>query len=59
MNKNLNRIVFLLFLTLVLVSCKSSKPVLREEKAKTITIKETVHDTVFKFRKTAVLSEHY
>ena len=51
MNKNLNRIVFLFFLVLVLVSCKSPKPVLSEEKTKTITITETVHDTVFKIEK--------
>ncbi|WP_294966283.1 hypothetical protein [uncultured Flavobacterium sp.] len=48
---NLKRLVFLFFLGLVLVSCKSPKPVLSEEKAKTITIKETVHDTVFKIQK--------
>jgi len=51
MNKNLNRIVFLFFSVLVLVSCKSPKPVLSEEKTKTITITETVHDTVFKIEK--------
>lgn len=51
MNKNLNRIVFLFFSALVLVSCKSPKPVLSEEKTKTITIRETVHDTVFKIEK--------
>lgn len=51
MNKNLNRIVFLFFSVLVLVSCSSPKPVLSEEKAKTITITETVHDTVFKIEK--------
>ncbi|MGE8342724.1 MAG: hypothetical protein ACN6OI_16970 [Flavobacterium sp.] len=39
------------FSVLVLVSCKSPKPVLSEEKTKTITIKETVHDTVFKIQK--------
>lgn len=51
MNKNLNRIVFLFFSVLVLVSCKSPKPVLSEEKTKIITITETVHDTVFKIEK--------
>lgn len=51
MNKNLNRIVFLFFSVLVLVSCSSPKPVLSEEKTKTITITETVHDTVFKIEK--------
>ncbi len=51
MNKNLNRIVFLFFSALVLVSCSSPKPVLSEEKAKTITITETLHDTVFKIEK--------
>jgi len=48
---NLKRLVFLFFSALVLVSCKSPKPVLSEEKNKTITIKETVHDTVFKIQK--------
>jgi len=51
MMNNLKRLVFLFFLALVLVSCKSPKPVLSEEKTKTITIKETVHDTVFKIQK--------
>jgi hypothetical protein len=51
MNKNLNRIVFLFFSVLVLVSCSSPKPVLSQEKAKTITITETVHDTIFKIEK--------
>ncbi|PJJ08652.1 hypothetical protein CLU83_1938 [Flavobacterium sp. 1] len=51
MNKNLNRIVFLFFSVLVLVSCSSPKPVLSEEKAKTITITETLHDTIFKIEK--------
>jgi hypothetical protein len=51
MTKNLNRIIFLFFSVLVLVSCSSPKPVLSEENVKTITIKETVHDTVFKIEK--------
>lgn len=51
MMNNFKSLVFLFFLALVLVSCKSPKPVLSEEKAKTITIKETVHDTVFKIQK--------
>ncbi|AWK04739.1 hypothetical protein HYN56_11090 [Flavobacterium crocinum] len=51
MMNNLKRLVFLFFLALVLVSCKSPKPVLSEDKEKTITIKETVHDTVFKIQK--------
>lgn len=51
MMNNLKRLVFLFFSVLVLVSCKSPKPVLSEEKNKTITIKETVHDTVFKIQK--------
>ncbi len=48
---NLKRLVFLFFSALVLVSCKSPKPVLSQEKTKTITIKETVHDTFFKIQK--------
>lgn len=51
MNPNLYRIVFLLFSALILVSCRSPKPVLSEEKIKTITIKETLHDTIFKIEK--------
>lgn len=51
MTKNLNRIVFLFFSVLVLVSCRSPKPVLSEEKVKTITLKEILHDTVFKIEK--------
>ncbi|WP_316632371.1 hypothetical protein [uncultured Flavobacterium sp.] len=51
MTRNLKRIVFLFFLVLVLVSCSSPKPVLSEDKTKTITIKETLHDTVFKIEK--------
>ncbi|MCV9931739.1 hypothetical protein OIU80_05540 [Flavobacterium sp. LS1R47] len=51
MSKNLSRIVFLFFSVLVLVSCSSPKPVLSEDKTKTITIKETLHDTVFKIEK--------
>ncbi|MHC0445862.1 hypothetical protein ACWA1F_10645 [Flavobacterium sp. 3-218] len=51
MINNLKRLVFLFFSVLVLVSCKSPKPVLSEEKTKTITIKEMVHDTVFKIQK--------
>jgi hypothetical protein len=51
MTKNLNRIVFLFFLVLVLVSCSSPKPVLSEENTKTITVKETLHDTIFKIEK--------
>jgi Fe2+ transport system protein B len=51
MTQKLNRTVFLFFSILVLVSCKSPKPVLSEEKTKIITLKETVHDTVFKIQK--------
>ncbi|MEN2416389.1 hypothetical protein [Flavobacterium mesophilum] len=49
--KKIKHMFFLFFSVLVLVSCKSPKPVLSEEKTKTITIKETVHDTVFKIAK--------
>jgi hypothetical protein len=51
MNKNIERIVFLFFLVLVLVSCSSPKPVLSENKTHTVTIKETLHDTVFTIEK--------
>jgi len=48
MKNNLKQIVYLSFLVLILFSCSSPKPVLSEEKTKKITIKETVHDTIFK-----------
>ncbi|MCD0470479.1 hypothetical protein [Flavobacterium sp. JAS] len=51
MNKYLERIVFLFFLVLVLVSCSSPKPVLSENKMHTVTLKEIVHDTVFRTEK--------
>ncbi|WP_428232491.1 hypothetical protein [Flavobacterium sp.] len=51
MTQNVNRSIFLLFSALILVSCRSPKPVLSEEKVKTTTIKETLHDTIFKIEK--------
>ncbi|WP_316632377.1 hypothetical protein [uncultured Flavobacterium sp.] len=57
MNKNIERIVFLFFLVLVLVSCSGPKPVLSENKIHTVTIKEIVHDTVFKIQKDSSLYE--
>lgn len=51
MKINLKQILFLFFPTLILVSCSSPKPILSEEKTNTITIKETLHDTVFKIEK--------
>ncbi len=49
--KNLKHIVLLLFSLVVLVSCGSSKPTTSENKTQTITVKETVHDTIFKIEK--------
>jgi hypothetical protein len=51
MTKILNRIVFLFFLVLELVSCSSPKPVLSGDKTKTINIREILHDTVSKIEK--------
>ncbi|WP_395049405.1 hypothetical protein [Flavobacterium sp.] len=47
--KNLKHIVLLFFSLVVLASCGSSKPATTENK--TITFKETVHDTVFTIEK--------
>lgn len=49
--KNLKHIVLLFFSLVVLASCGSSKPSTFENKTQTITIKETVHDTLFKVEK--------
>ncbi len=49
--KSLKHIVLLFLSLVVLASCKSSKPATFENKTQTITIKETVHDTVFKIEK--------
>ncbi|MBF2708777.1 hypothetical protein [Flavobacterium soyangense] len=49
--KNLKHIVLLFFSLVVLVSCGSSKPATTENKTQTITVKETVHDTIFKIEK--------
>lgn len=43
--------LFLLISVLAITSCKSTKPIISENKTQTITIKETVHDTVFKIEK--------
>ncbi|WP_166922449.1 hypothetical protein [Flavobacterium poyangense] len=43
------KLPWLLFiLVLILISCRSPKPVQNENKIQTITITETLHDTVFK-----------
>lgn len=49
--KNLKHIVLLLFSLVVLASCESLKPATTENKTQTITVKETVHDTIFKIEK--------
>jgi hypothetical protein len=50
MKKNLKQIGMLLLIVL-LVSCSSSKPVVNESTTKTVTVTETLHDTVFKIEK--------
>lgn len=47
--KNLKHIVLLFFSLVVLASCGSSRPATTENK--TVTFRETVHDTVFKIEK--------
>ena len=51
MTKKLKKPGLLFLALLLLVSCNSSKPALTESKTQTITIKETVHDTVFRIEK--------
>lgn len=51
MKSSLKNIVLLFFSIVVLASCGSSKPTTFENKTQTITVKETVHDTVFKIEK--------
>lgn len=49
--KSLKHIVLFLFSLVVLASCGSSKPATTEKQTTTITLKETVHDTVFRIEK--------
>lgn len=50
--KNILKGCFVFVLTILLVSCKSSKPVVVKNETSTIkTITETVHDTIFKIEK--------
>lgn len=51
MNKKSQCLVFSLFIILLMISCRSPKPVQNENKTQTITITETLHDTVFKIAK--------
>ncbi|MDQ1164581.1 hypothetical protein [Flavobacterium sp. SORGH_AS_0622] len=51
MNKKPQCLVFSLFIILLMISCRSPKPVQNENKIQTITITETFHDTVFKIAK--------
>ncbi len=46
--KNLKFIVCSFLLFFAVVSCKSTKPTVKEKEVKTTTITETLHDTVFK-----------
>ncbi|SFD93905.1 hypothetical protein [Flavobacterium phragmitis] len=51
MTKQLKYPVISLFILLIVISCRSPKPVQNENKIQTITITETLHDTVFKIAK--------
>lgn len=51
MTKQLKYFVISLFILLIVISCRSPKPVQNENKVQTITITETLHDTVFKIAK--------
>ncbi|MCV2487660.1 hypothetical protein OD917_22180 [Flavobacterium sp. SH_e] len=51
MTKKLKYLVFSLFIILIMISCRSPKPVQNEDKIQTITITETLHDTIFKIAK--------
>jgi len=51
MTKKLKCLVFSLFIILIMISCRSPKPIQNENKTQTITITETLHDTVFKIAK--------
>ena len=51
MIKNLKALIFSIAIFLVVISCRSPKPVQNENKTQTITITETLHDTVFKIAK--------
>lgn len=50
MKNNIKQIGMVL-LVVLLVSCGSSKPTAKESNTKTVTMTETVHDTVFKIEK--------
>ncbi|PIF60067.1 hypothetical protein [Flavobacterium sp. 2] len=51
MTKTLKYLVFSLFIILIMISCRSPKPVQNENKTQTVTITETLHDTIFKIAK--------
>ncbi|KOP39212.1 hypothetical protein DBB36_02205 [Flavobacterium sp. WLB] len=51
MTKKLKYFVFSLLIILIVISCRSPKPIENENKVQTITITETLHDTVFKIAK--------
>ncbi|KAF2342837.1 hypothetical protein [Flavobacterium tistrianum] len=51
MTKKLKYLVFSPFIILIMISCRSPKPVQNENKIQTITITETLHDTIFKIAK--------
>lgn len=51
MTKKLKSLTLLLITLLLITSCRSPKPVQNENKTQTITITETLHDTIFKIAK--------
>ena len=51
MTKKLKCLVLSLFIILIMISCRSPKPVQNESKIQTIIITETLHDTIFKIAK--------
>ncbi|MDP5201112.1 hypothetical protein [Flavobacterium sp. DG2-3] len=51
MIKNLKALIFSIAIFLVVISCRSPKPVQNENRIQTITVTETLHDTIFKIAK--------
>lgn len=51
MLKKLKHLSFSIFILLIVISCRSPKPIQNENKIQTITITETLHDTIFKIAK--------
>lgn len=51
MTKKLKYVAFSFLLMVIVISCRSPKPVQNENKIQTITVTETLHDTIFKIAK--------